>query len=73
MEGEVVAEEQDGGPGGEDEGGVDLFVRSFVSFSFSLVRGAGLEGTYGSQSPVEDRDQAFDRGRGHGEGIFRCE
>lgn len=24
MEGEVVAEEQDGGPGGEDEGGVDL-------------------------------------------------
>ena len=52
---------------------VSIFFEIFVSFSFSLVRGAGLEGTYGSQSPVEDRDQAFDRGRGHGEGIFRGE
>jgi hypothetical protein len=29
--------------------------------------------TYSSQSPVQDGDQAFDRGRRHGEGILRGE
>jgi hypothetical protein len=29
--------------------------------------------TYRSQSPVQDGDQAFDRGRRHGEGILRRE
>ena len=34
MEGEVVAEEQDGGPGGEDEGGVELWLRFCQFFVF---------------------------------------
>jgi hypothetical protein len=59
VEGEVVAEEQDGGPGGEDEGGVDL--GRVVSVGLVLLWWE-IQGTYGSQTPVEDGDQALDWG-----------
>lgn len=40
MEGEVVWEGEDGGPGGEDEGGVDLrWVVSFFSFPYGTRLG----------------------------------
>jgi hypothetical protein len=34
VEGEVIAEQEDGGPGGQDERGVDLCEYICVSFSF---------------------------------------
>ena len=43
MEGEVVAEEQDGGPGGEDEGCIDLEGVD-VSFLFGFLQGGKVVG-----------------------------